>query len=72
MSERQPVSLPFDRPETSSRATERRTHPTHWPAAFNGRFSRVRSACTSGGSVRQPGAPGLFKSADCLHGQVGL
>lgn len=70
MSKRQPVSLPFDRPETLSRATERRTHPTHWPATFNGRFSRVRSAYTSGSSGRHLGAPRFFESANGLHGQV--
>lgn len=70
MSKRQLVSLSFDRPETLSRATERRTHPTHWPAAWGCAFQRVRSAYTSGGSVRHMGTPRFFKSADGLHGQV--
>ena len=70
MSKRRPVSLPFDRPETSSRATERRTHPTHWPAAWGGAFQSVRTAYTSGGSGRHLSAPRFFKSADSLHGQV--
>lgn len=70
MSKRQPVSLPFDRPETSSRATERRTHPTHWPAAWGCAFQRVRSAYTSGNFVGHIGAPRFSESADGLHGQV--
>lgn len=70
MSKRQHVSLPFDRPETSSRAIERRTHPTHWPAAWGCAFQRVRSAYTSGGSVGYIGKPKFFEGADSLHGQV--
>lgn len=70
MSKRQPVSLSFDRPETFSRATERRTHPTHWPATWGCAFQRVRSAYTSGVFVGHLGAPRFFKSADGLHGQV--
>lgn len=70
MSKRQSVSLPFDRPETLSQATERRTHPTHWPAAWGCAFQRVRSAYTSGGSGRHLGTPRFSESADGLHGQV--
>lgn len=70
MSKRQPVSLPFDRPETSSRATKRSIHLTHWPEARDCAFLRVQSAYTSGDSVRYLGAPRFFESADCLHGQV--
>lgn len=56
--------------DTTYRGTERRTHLTHWPVAFNRQFFRVRSAYIPAPYAVCVEFPLFFPSADCLHEQV--
>ena len=48
--------------DASHRATDRETHPTHWPAADHRNFPRVRSGCAGVGLSAPRNIPWL--SAD--------
>ncbi len=51
-------------PDAAHRATERRTHLTHWPAAVSCRFSRVRSGCARIYSMENAGFPLFLANTD--------